>query len=411
MKSINPKNIALGLLGLCTVLSIGGAVSTTLAWYAYASRAALSYSGTSVFDNGQLQIGLKSEIRIDTLVTDEGMIQYPTNDDLEEGYNGPYYYFAPAGEGLSSVCMNAYLSARGYASNELMPVTSGRFDPSDSNHNTHILYKAPNGEVHNPENANNLAPIANYSKMTFAFRAFYTDANGDATYVPNQEIWLTYAQTRASSNSLGNVSQSMRMYINRDQTKYPNNTGFIFNPSAKSAGETKVGGLLNLGYTSYYDFDDNGEILYGDYSIKEGKADDGIINGHYSGDNNIYDINGKWDWESKPNTEENIKYSDTFTAAHSPEAPKYYADLDNVDIKTAKYSGIDTIKPNKDSNGVLTNADTNNPTSVCITGGQNAGYIGEFDATIYLEGWDFSVIDEEQSHMFDFQLRFETNRL
>ena len=129
MKRADSK-LLLGFLGLSTVLSIGGAVSSSLAWYAYASRAALMYSGTSVFDNGQLQIGVKSDIEIPDLVT-AGMI--------EEQVSGSYYYFAPAGEGMSSEYMSTYLTARGYASNELIPVTSGQFDASDDNHNIHSL--------------------------------------------------------------------------------------------------------------------------------------------------------------------------------------------------------------------------------------------------------------------------------
>ena len=85
MKKLNPTNLMLGLLGLCTVLSIGGAVSSSLAWYAYATRAALTYSGTSVFDNGQLQVGVKSETQIDDLVT-AGM--------EEEQVSGSYYSYS-----------------------------------------------------------------------------------------------------------------------------------------------------------------------------------------------------------------------------------------------------------------------------------------------------------------------------
>ena len=402
MKKANSRNIVLGMLGIATVLSIGGAVSSTLAWYAYATRAALLYSGTSVFDNGQLEIGVKSGNALPELIT-LGM--------KEETHNGSYYYFAPAGEGLSSTYMNAYLSARGYASNELIPVTSGRFDHEDSNYNTHHLLTAPNSEARNPDAVHNLAPLATYSQITFAFKTFRTNANGEREYVSGQELWLTYVQTRASQNSSGNVAKAMRMYINRDAAYYGANNGFIFNPSVETSGATKVGGLLNLGYDETYDFDDHGEIIYGDYSLKSGATDDGISNGPYTGENLIWDVNDKWDWESKPYNEQNqLDFADTFTATHSASAPRYYENLDNLDIKTAKYLGTNDAVQTKDSNGILANPE-GKKTSVCRTGNENVGYIGEFDATIYLEGWDFSVIDEEQSHKFDFQLRFETNRL
>ena len=391
MKRANPQNIVLGLLGLCTIVSIGGAVSSSLAWYAYATRANLMYSGTSVYDNGQLQIGVKSEIEIPSLIT-AGM--------SEEQKNGSYYYFAPAGEGLTSDLMNIYLTARGYASNELVPVTTGEFNPSDNNHNTFALIHAPNSEVINPNVTDNPAENKHYSKLTFAFRTFRTNGSGEREYVAGQELWLTYAQTRASVSSTGKVSQAMRMYIERKVSDYGEHNGFIFNPSSNGAngGETKVGGLLNLGYDEYYDFDENGEIVYGQYTIKDG-VDTGISNAPYTGADELKDVNGS-----------NSNIADSFTAKHSPAAPKYYENLNKLDIKTAKFEGINTVKPNKDGNGVLSNPQ-GKKTSVCITGDESVGYIGEFDATIYLEGWDFSVIDEEQTHKFDFQLRFETNRL
>ena len=385
-KAINPAKLICGFLGLCTIVSIGGAISGTLAWYAYAARAALLFSGTSVYDNGQLQIGVKSADQINALKQD-GMI--------EEQVNGSYYYFAPAGEGLNSDRLNMYLAARGYATNELIPVTSGEFNPADNNHNTFALRKSPNSESYNNQEA---ATLKHYSQITFAFRTFRTNGQGEREFVAGQELWLTHAQTRASVLSTGNVSKAMRMYINRDATEYGANNGFIFNPSATNAGETKVAGLLNFGSDQYYDFDDNGEIVYGEYEITDGQ-DSGIINSYYSGDDVLTDINGS-----------GATTPDTFTAKHSPNAPAYYENLNKLTIKTAKYEGINTIKPNKASDGTLSNP-TGKKTSVCKTGDNSVGYIGEFDATIYLEGWDFSVIDEEQSHKFDFQLRFETNRI
>ncbi len=385
-KAFNPAKLICGLLGLCTLVSIGGAISSTLAWYAYATRATLLYSGTSVYDNGQLQIGVKNDTQILALKND-GMI--------EEQKNGSYYYFAPAGEGLSSDRLNMYLSARGYATNELIPVTSGEFNPADNSHNTFALKQSPNNDTHSHVVA---ATEAHYSKITFAFRTFRTNNQGEREFVAGQELWLTHAQTRASALSSGNVAKAMRMYIDRDVTEYGANNGFIFNPSSTIAGETKVGGLLNLGNDQYYDFDDNGEIVYGEYEIADG-IDSGIINNQYTGADSIVDINGS-----------GSNKADTFTAKHSPYAPAYYQNLNKLNIKTAKFEGVNSIKPSKAADGTLSNP-SGKKVSVCKTGGESVGYIGEFDATIYLEGWDFSVIDEEQLHKFDFQLRFETNRI
>lgn len=414
MKKPNSTNVLFGLLGLCTILSIGGAVSSSLAWYAYASNASLKYSGTSVFDNGQLQIGVKSEEAIPGLVA-AGMSQ-EHNSDVD---GSPYYYFAPAGEGLTSDLLNIYLAARNYASNELTPVTTGQYDADPANgHSVFGLMNAPTTDVPTPTHVQNAAKKQSYSKITFIFRTFHTIADGSQEYVGGQEIWLTYAQARASATSSGNVSKSMRMYIERDESYYGTNNGFLFNPTVKADGATKVGGLLNLGYDQYYDFNEQGEILYGDYTING--EDSGISSAAYDPDNQgdyIYDINGKWDWDKVENTERNrIDYGDTFTAAHSPECPKYFANLNKVDIKTANYRGTNSVLQTKDSNGLLYNpvdpvTHEVIKTSVCKTGDISNNYIGEFDATIFLEGWDFSVTDSEQHHKFDFQLRFETNRI
>ena len=392
----NPTKLLFGFLGLSTAVALGGTVSGSLAWYAYATRANMYYSGTSVFDSGQLMIGLKSKEAIPELL-DEA---YGMDEQYIDGF---YYYFAPEGEGLDSNIINVYLDANGYATNELTPVTSGIFNPTPTaaelleypNIATFGLKQSPNSENYGNTR---VAEKVQFSKITFAFKVCHETDSG-TEYLANQEIWLTNAQTRASLSSSGNVCQSMRMYVDRRDADYDND--FIFNPSASDAGATKVAGLLNLGYGEFYDFDANGEILYGDYSILDG-VDDGMIETNYSGPDEIANIN-----ETGDNT------PTTFVAKHSPASPGYYPNFDKVDIKTAKYAGVNTIKPHKDSSGNLSNVDENNPTSVCRTTIDAGvyGYIGEFDGTIYLEGWDFSVIDEEQRHKFDFSLRFEINRV
>ena len=60
MKKSKPAKLLLGVLGLATFASLVGTVSGTLAWYAYSTRATVSYSGTSVNNTVQLQIGIAS---------------------------------------------------------------------------------------------------------------------------------------------------------------------------------------------------------------------------------------------------------------------------------------------------------------------------------------------------------------
>ena len=64
MKKISPLKTAITILGLSTALSLVGSISGTIAWYAYTTRALVSYTGTSVQSTTQLQIGIKSDIPI-----------------------------------------------------------------------------------------------------------------------------------------------------------------------------------------------------------------------------------------------------------------------------------------------------------------------------------------------------------
>ena len=60
MKKSKSTKLLFGFLGIATFASLVGTVSGTLAWYSYSTRATLSYSGTSVNNTVQLQIGLAS---------------------------------------------------------------------------------------------------------------------------------------------------------------------------------------------------------------------------------------------------------------------------------------------------------------------------------------------------------------
>ena len=248
----------------------------------------------------------------------------------------------------------------------------------------------------NPDLNHNLRPAnkAYYATIPFVFRVIRSNTTEVNSYVENSELWLTDVQVRASSNDDGNIYKAIRMYIDRND-EYEDD--FILNPSATTPGSNVVGGLLDLTRDNYYDYDDdNNEIIYGEY-----ESIDGIISS-YSGEDAIADINGTG------KTDDNF---DTFTAKHRP-GINYYDNYNNCVFKTAEYECLESIKPFKDEiTGDLTNRDNNHPTSVCRTKGLTEHYLGRVDFTIYLEGWDHSVIDEELEHYFDLGLTFEINKL
>ena len=407
MKKSKPAKLLLGVLGLATFASLVGTVSGTLAWYAYSTRATLSYSGTSVNNTVQLQIGIASPQQVKTVqeITNELDQQIEIEVDEKQAIinaftefwdvvevskwddDSNYYYFAPVGSDLSSPVINAYLISNGYASTLLGTVTSGSFTRGDS----FSLKQSPRAE-----NGNIIVPAAksDFATIPFVFRVIRSNTTAVNNYVEGSELWITNAEVRASSADDGNIYKAIRMFIDRGND-YEDD--FILNPSASDKGSTIVGGLLDLTMDHYYDYDkyDN-EVIYGEYETIGG------IQSNYSGADEIVDLNG---------TGKTGEDYDTFTAKHR-QGINYYNNYNNCVFKTAEYEALSTVAPVKDEiTGVLHNRDANHPSSVCKTKGVAGHYLGRVDFTIYLEGWDHSVIDQEFHHMFDLGLTFEINKL
>lgn len=434
MKKSKPAKLLLGVLGLATFASLVGTVSGTLAWYAYSTRATVSYSGTSVNNTVQLEIGLVSKEKI---LSTQQIVDKITNDDsidvdekvellekvedwfnefwdvmLETQWNGDpnYYYFAPVGKGLTYKILNAYLKSNGYATDSLAAVTSGSYKRGD----VFSLRTSPN-----PDPSHNLTPANKfyYSVIPFVFRVTRSNTIVQNNYVEGAEIWLSDATVRASVDENvdnGDIYKAVRVFIDRDNTIKKNDTDlepyysddFIFNPSATSKGETVVAGVLDLTRDHYYDYDENdNEIIYGDYESIGGIKP----SFSFEGENEIDDLNGT----NKSGTD-----YDTFTARHRP-GINYYDNYDNCVFKTAEYECLknpldpkDGIAPRKDEvTGILYNRDPLKASSVCLTNGESDHYLGRVDFTVFLEGWDHNVIDEEYEHAFDLGLTFEINKL
>lgn len=414
MKKSKSTKLLFGFLGIATFASLVGTVSGTLAWYTYSTRASLSYSGTSVNNTVQLQIGIAStnkvlsvqEIREENErkisenpeMSDEAKQELHNIENLfvdfwdvmsETKWDGDsnYYYFAPLGSGLSSSAINSYLYSNGYATNSLAPSTSGAYKRGDA----FSLKASPNPESPRVHSA---AYKADYATIPFVFRVIRSNTTESNKFVAGSELWLTGAQVRASSSEDGEVYKALRLFVDRGND-YEDD--FILNPSAASKGSTVVAGLLDLTRDNYYDYDaDNNEIIYGDYESIDG------IKSSYSGGDVIDDVNG---------TGKAGDDFDTFTAKHRP-GINYYDNYDSCVFETAEFESLGSIAPIKDEiSGVLRNKDINRPSSVCKTGDSNNHYLGRVDFTIYLEGWDHSLIDKELLHYFDLGLTFEINKL
>ena len=384
MKKFKPAKLLFGFLGLATFASLVGSVSASLAWYAYSTRATLSYTGTSVERTAQLQIGIVSPVAV----------TYAANEMVEDtsitDANNNHYYFAPLGTGLTTSILGKYLEANGHATNYLVPTTSGSYQSGDS----FSLKKAP--KVGSSDIKNNVAaPKEHYAHFQFVFRIPKGASSNVSEYVADREVWLTDATSKRSTNRDGNVFKSIRIFVDRLGSY---TSDYIFNPSASAAGATKVGGLLDLGKDGTYDYDANlNEIIYGEYdeSIAPSKR-----TANYQGSQDIVDVN------ESGSTELN-----TFTAGHDLHTNYYTKEaLAECGIKTANYLSLNDIKPVKNAiNGELSNP-TGNVVSICKTDA-NDNYLGRVNMTVYLEGWDFAVINTEIDHLFDIGLTFEINKV
>ena len=396
MKKINPLKIAIAVLGFSTVASLVGSISGTIAWYAYSTRALVSYTGTSAQSSAQLQIGLKVPERVQLLDED------PLLDEVIEE-NGYFYYFTHLGSGgMPSSVINKYLGGSGFASTTLEPVSTYSYDGSEP-------FKLKNCPTTNEPNERSDAPTSKYVKIPFAFRVFATGVNGQSnmTSIANKEVYLSNAIAQVSREELG-IGKAIRLFVDREGTL----TDYIFNPNASIDGATKTAGVLDLSGNGYYDYDNKPsnqdttylkEFIYGDYTFKDpygwnnGFVDQGDADSAY------HDIN-----ETGIDLEEDGFSGTTFTAKHRRGIK--HLDFSNgkklgdyINYGAASYLGTGSVFPTK-TNGVLSG---NN--YVCKTAESEVSEknIGSFDLTVYIEGWDHATINQHGNEYFNLGLTFE----
>ena len=396
-KTINPLKLVIGILGLSSVAALVGSISGTVAWYAYSTRALVSYTGTSAQSSAQLQIGLRAPERIQLLDED------PLLDEVVEE-NNEFYYFTHLGSGgMPSSVINKYLGGSGFASTTLEPVSTYSYDGS----HPFVLKNCPT--TNEPEERSN-APTSKYVKIPFAFRVFATGANGqaNATSVANKDVYLSGAVAQVSNEKLG-IGKAVRLFIDRTDGL----TDFIFNPNAADNGVTKTGGVLDLSGNGYFDYDNNPshgdiylhEYIYGDYTYKKDSDnnDYGLNNGYVNqgaNDSDYHDIN-----ETGVDTTAEGFDGTTFTAKHRRGIMHLdYSEgkglEDYVTLGEASYLGTQSVFPTK-SNGVLSG---NNYVCKTAESGKN---IGTFDLTVYIEGWDHATINQHGNEYFNLGLTFE----
>jgi len=197
-------------------------------------------------------------------------------------------------------------------------------------------------------NLNNIAGKSCYSYIPLAFRG----GQGVFNYYVNK------SELRAENN----VKEAVRICFENPNIA---NSRFIYNPSNAANGETTVGGLLNLdAFTDdLYDYPlgTDEEYIYGEFS-----------NLSYSGE--------------KYTGQKEVKPEDVTTFRSNHQANLY---IPTFTPKTAVYKGSGSVLGQK----VLTYTDST--TNVAL-----------LNMTVYIEGWDHAIVDQNLLSEYDLLLSF-----
>ena len=165
---------------------------------------------------------------------------------------------------------------------------------------------------------------------------------------------------------------------------------------ATTSGSTNVGGLLDLDGDGTYDYNDqdgNKEYYYGQCTGTPTNASDPYGVDPESAP--LVNVNGVTDTSA----------ASTFLAKHH-KVSKIINNLNEITPKVAEYETFGTVNPSV-VNGEFVVGDTGIP----ITRTDGPTGVGYATFSIYIEGWDHSVIDKTAGYSFNLDLKFEINRI
>lgn len=380
-------------LSLLTFAGLVGSISGSLAWWAYSTRVSASYQGTSVNTSEQLQIGLKLDVtKFDTAEKVKALTDLGLVEDTPDGETEYRYMFAEAGGGLPAPVIKTYLETEGvYAVDELTPVTTRVYTTG----NELTLYESLiAGHSINTQ----IAQTKKYVHLPFLFRIVKLNpVSIDDQYAGGRKIYLSKILAEADSeNASSTISNALRVYFDNGNAA----ERFILNPSDASGnltGKTNVCGLLSIGGSAgLYDVDGDGkEVLYGDYTGGEPATST-----QDTEPTTLDDVNGVG---ADAATLADLNNFTTFLAAHKEGSTIYtsLADVEGGFTKgTQEYKTMTAIAPDS-SQAILSGGQV-----LCETA-NSGNYLAELDATVWLEGWDHAVIDQQNSHKFNLGLQFQ----
>ncbi len=332
-------------IGASTLLSIAltGITCGSFAWFAYTSRAEIQQFKGVTIGVNELEMGIISDVELD-----EADSHHLIKD---ETYPNQTIYWLD-GHKMEPEDLNYVLSMNGYATNTLYATTTKKY----SNGEDFGLFSTPKMY----ESSQGVAEKEEYIHLSLVFRCkdFIEE-----TYISDENIYLSQVKLNVLSQG-SNIHEAIRVYTdNTIDNKH------LINPSSSDDGSTDVGGALDLNGDGFYDVDYFGnndhERIYG--QVKES---------HY---------------KNSPETDDTIIFPDQRTSFHAGHKAGTYA-LESCIPETADYEGMYGFR-NKRKSVTTTNSLTDN--------------LAYLDLSIFVEGWDLSVIDSEIGLPFSMELKFE----
>lgn len=244
--------------------------------------------------------------------------------------------------------INYALRMNGYATDTLIPATTKKYAPS----NDFKLYSAPRLF----SNEQSPASKIDYIYLPLVFRSKDIIDEG---YVSNENIYLSQVSLNVL-NANSHIHESVRIFTNN---KIDNN--HLINPSSSDNGSTAVGGTLDLNGDGFYDVD---HLENGDFEHIYGEAKEHAY--------------------APPTVDDDPIFDTTFHSGHKAGAHP----LETIVPEVAEYEGMYEFR-NKRKHVTTTNPLTDN--------------LAYLDLSIFVEGWDLSVIDSEIEIPFSMELKFE----
>ena len=334
MKANNFQRLLFISLYSTLVVATLGTMAGTFAWFTYTSRMSNKFHGTSLSNSGNLKVGV---------VCDHDFPDAADYGFIQDENHGKIYW---SEKGINAESLSYFLSACGYASDKLTPVTSGPYETNGEFN----LKKRPSF-LANPHSD---ADMKHYIYLPLVFKA---ETNKGERY---NSFDIKLADVTLTDLEEGTLASTIR--INFHNEYYHEN--FLLNPNVIEEGYDVVGGALDFDLDGYNDFQAGHDFLYGYV------------------DNLTYNDTASQGGDPLPRDERTVFNGKTQKGV-------YGINEDETIFLTSHYLGKEEVISKM---------------NVATANGDDIAFAG---VTIYEEGWSRSAVDKITDNAFDLDLKFE----